>query len=157
LVLVFLRQTWIKIDLGKFVDQIREYKRVRIIGIEKHAALLGEIGFIRFFVDGEEKFLLEREQLFFARVLVKRELGFIDGPALVWVFHHAQELFIARLTEFYFEHETSTGLHIALLKFFDGLAGHSVAKHVLLPHQLLDERFPFVVLVRGNSRWSADD
>ena len=33
LVLLFLRQTWIEIDFGKFVNQIRQHERVRIIGI----------------------------------------------------------------------------------------------------------------------------
>ncbi len=59
-------------------------------GIQKAAALLGEIGFVRFFVDGEEQFLLEREQFFLARVLKEGQLGLIDRAALVRVFHHAQ-------------------------------------------------------------------
>ena len=70
------------IDLGEFADQIRQHERVRIVRIEEIAALLGEIGFVRFLVDREEELLLEREELFLARVLVERELGFVDGAAL---------------------------------------------------------------------------
>src|SRR5207249_6256239 len=42
-------------------------------------------------------------------------------------------------------------------KFFNRFAGHPVAKHVLLPDQLLNERFPFVVLMRRNRRRAADN
>src|SRR6266550_4363749 len=44
-----------------------------------------------------------------------------------------------------------------LLKFLDRFARYAVAKHVLLPHQLLDERLPFVVLMSGNRSRPADD
>src|SRR5205085_11172833 len=119
--------------------------------------LFREIGFIRFLVYGEEQFFLERKQFFFARVLKKGKLGFIDGATLVRVLHHAQKLLVARLTEFHLEHETTARLDFALLKFVDRFARYTVAKHVLLPHQLLDERFPFVVLMRGNRRRTAND
>src|SRR4030095_9642355 len=127
------------------------------MGIEKDTSLLREIGFVRFLVYGEEQFFLERKQFFFARVLVKGKLGFIDGATLVRVFHHAQKLLIARLTEFHLEHETTARLDVALLKFLDRLARYAVAKHVVLPHQLLDQRLPFVVLMSGNRRRTADD
>ena len=126
LVLLFLRQTRIEIDLGEFVNQIRQHKCVRIIRIQKDAALLGEIGFVRFFVDGEEKFLLHREQFLLTRVLVKGKLSFINGTPLVRILHHAQELFIARLTELHFEHETPADLDIALFEFFHRFARQAV-------------------------------
>src|SRR5437867_3107590 len=90
LVLLFRRERLVEIDLREFVNQIRQYKRVGIIRIQEAAALLGKIGFVRFFVDGEEQFFLEREQFLLTRVLIKRKLGFIDGAALIRVFHHAQ-------------------------------------------------------------------
>src|SRR5580765_890745 len=90
------------------------------IWVEKNAALLGEIGLVRFLIDRKKQFLFKLEQFLLARVLEKRKLGFIDGAAFVWIFHQAQKLFVARLTEFYFEHETAAGLHITLLKFLDG-------------------------------------
>src|ERR1700730_17598294 len=125
--------------------------------MEKATALLREIGFVRFLVYGEEQFLLERKQFFFARVLKKGKLSFIDGATLVRVFHHAQKLLIARLTEFHLEHETTAQLDVALLKFLNRFARYAVAKHVLLPHQLLDQRLPLVVLMSGNRRRPADD
>src|SRR5881397_1795365 len=96
LVLLFVGQIWIEIDLGELVNQIRQHERVWIIWIEEAAALLGKIGFVRFLVDGEEQFFFEREQFFLARIPVKRKLGFIDGAALVRIFHHPQKLLIAR-------------------------------------------------------------
>src|SRR5204862_317201 len=127
-----------------------------IIGIEKATALLREIGFVRFLVYGEEQFFLERKQFFFARVLEKGKLSLIDGATLVRVFHHAQKLLIARLTEFHLEHETTARLDIALLKFLDRFARDAVAKHVLLTHQLLDQRLHFVILMCGNYCKTAD-
>src|SRR4030095_9200429 len=157
LVFLFRRKCLVEIDLGGFVNESRQNKGVWIIGIEKATALLREIGFVRFLVYGEEQFFLERKQFFLARVLVKRKLSFIDGAALVRVFHHAQKLLVARLTEFHLEHETTARLAVALLKFLNRFARYTVPKHVLLPHQLLDQRLPFVVLMSGNRRRTADD
>src|SRR6266480_5366789 len=78
LVLLLRRQGLVQIDLGEFVDQIRQHERVRIVWIKKNAALLGEIRFVRFFVDGEEQFFLNLKQFLLTRVLIKRKLGFID-------------------------------------------------------------------------------
>ena len=61
LVLLLLRQFRIEIDLGKFVNQIRQHECVRIIRIQKAAPLFRKVRFVRFFVDGEEKFFLKRE------------------------------------------------------------------------------------------------
>ena len=47
--------------------------------------------------------------------------------------------------------------HLARLELLHRFARDAIAQHVLLPHQLLDERFPFVVLMRRNRRRSADD
>src|SRR4029434_4136378 len=157
LVLLLRRECLIEIDFREFVDQIRQHECVWIIGIEKATPLLRKIGFVRFFIDREKEFLLKLEQFFLARVLIKRKLGFIDGAALVWVFHHAQKLFVARLTKFHLEHETTARLDLALLKFLDGVARYAVAKHILLSDQLLDKGFPFVVLMCGNRRRTADD
>src|ERR1043166_3126046 len=122
LVFLFRRECLVEMYLSEFVEQNREHERVRIIGIEKNAALLREICLVRFFVDGEKEFLLKLEQFFFARVPVERKLSFIDGAALVRIFHHAQKLFITRLTKFHLEHETTTGLDLALVKFLDRFA-----------------------------------
>src|SRR6266576_1776916 len=157
LVPLLRRECLIQIDFREFVYQIRQNKCVWIIGIEKATALLREIGFVRFLVYGEEQFFLERKQFFFARVLEKGKLSFIDGAALVRVFHHAQKLLIARLTELHLEHETTARLDIALLEFLDRFTRYAVAKHVLLPHQLLNQRLPLVVLMSGNRRRPADD
>src|SRR5947208_6615162 len=93
LVFLFLRETRIEVDLSEFVNQIRQHKCVRIIRIQKDAALFGEIGFVRFFVDGKEKLFLEREEFFLASVLIKRKLSFVDRAALLRVLHHPQKLF----------------------------------------------------------------
>ena len=110
-----------------------------------------------FLVDGEEQLFLEREQFFLARVLVKRKLGFIDRPALVRIFHHSQQLFVARLAEFDLEHQPPADFDIALLEFLDRLASQPVAKHVLLAHELFDQRFEFVVLMGRDRGRPADD
>ena len=157
LVLFLLRQCWIEIDLGEFVDQIRKHKCIRIVWVKEIPALLRQISFVRFLIDREEEFFLECEQLLFASVLIKRQLRFIHRAALVRIFHHAQKLFVARLTKLHFEHEQTACLDIALLKFFDCVAGEPVAKHVLLSDQLLDQRFPFVVLMCGNRCRATDD
>src|SRR5438105_9991159 len=114
--LVFLlgRERLIEIDFREFVDQIRQNECVWIIGIEKATSLLRKIGFVRFFIDREKEFLLKLEQFFLARVLIKRELGFIDGAALVRIFHYAQKLFVSRLTELRLELDTPAGFDIAL-------------------------------------------
>src|SRR6184192_2135428 len=101
LVLLLRRECLIQIDFREFVNQIRQHECVGIIGIEKGTALLREIGLVRFFIDREKELLLKLEQFFLARVLEEGKLGFIDGAALVRVFHHAQKLFVARLTEFH--------------------------------------------------------
>src|ERR1700730_251145 len=88
LIFLFRCKYLVQIDLGELADQIRQYECVWIIWIEEAAPLLGKIGFVRFLIDGEEQFFLEREQFFLARILVKRKLGFIDGAALVRIFHH---------------------------------------------------------------------
>ena len=54
LFLFFGRQTGVEIDLGELADQIRQHKRIRLIRIEKRAALFREIGFVRFLVDREK-------------------------------------------------------------------------------------------------------
>src|SRR5437762_3519433 len=112
LVLFLLRQCWIEIDLGEFVDQIRKYKCIRIVWIKEIAALLRQISLVRFLVDREEEFFLEREQLLLAGVLIKGKLRFIYRATLVGIFHHAQELFVARLPELHFEHEPATHLYV---------------------------------------------
>src|SRR5207244_381324 len=81
-VFLFVRQTWIEIDLGKFADQIRQYERVWIVRIQKSPALLGKIRFVRFFIDREKQLLFQQEQFFLARVGVERKLGFIDRAPL---------------------------------------------------------------------------
>src|ERR1700730_18174876 len=100
LVFLIIGKIWIEIDLGEFADQIRQHKGVRIIRVEKNAALLGEIGFIRFLVDRKKQLVLKLEQCLPAGVLEKQKLGLIDGAALVWIFHQSQKLFVARLAEF---------------------------------------------------------
>src|SRR5204863_10057845 len=110
LVLLLRRECLIQIDFREFVNQIRQHECVWIIGIEKGTTLLREIGFIRFFVDGEEQLFLERKQFFFTRVLDKGKLSFINCAAIVRVFHYATKLFVARLIEFRVEYETTSGL-----------------------------------------------
>ena len=44
-----------------------------------------------------------------------------------------------------------------MLESFLRFAREAVAKHVLLAHQLIDQRLPFVVLMRRNRRRAADD
>src|SRR5205823_12976259 len=83
LVLLFLGQRRIEVDLGELVDQIRKHKRIRIVRIKKIAALLGQISLVRFLVDREEQFFLEREQLLLAGVLIKGKLRLIYRAALV--------------------------------------------------------------------------
>ncbi len=63
-VFLLVGQRAVEIDVGEFADQIRKHERIGIVGVEEVAALLGEIGFVRFLVDGEEQLLLEREELF---------------------------------------------------------------------------------------------
>src|SRR5207249_2413077 len=152
LVLFLLRQCWIEIDLGEFVDQIRKYKCIRIVWIKEIAALLRQISLVRFLIDREEEFFLESEQLLLAGVLIKRKFRFIHRAALVGIFHHTQELFIARLPKLHFEHKTTARLHVTLLEFLDRLTCHSVTEHILLTNQLLNKRFPSVVLMRRDRR-----
>src|SRR6266513_2762952 len=157
LVFLLLGQRRIEVDLGEFVDQIREHKRIRIVRINKIAALLGQISFVRFLVDRKEEFFLERKQLFLAGVLIKGKLRFIYRAALVGIFHHAQELLVARLPELHFEHEPAARLYVTLLELLKRFACQSVTEHVLLANKLLDKRFPFVVLMRRDRRRAADD
>src|SRR5205823_6692924 len=157
LVFLFLGQRRIEIDLGELVDQIRKHKRVRIVRIKKIATLLGQISLVRFLIDREEEFLLEREQLLLAGVLIKGKLCFIYRAALVGIFHHAQELFVARLPELHFKHEPATRLYVTLLELLERFACQPVTKHVLLANELLDKRFPFVVLMRRDRCRAADN
>src|SRR5205823_8655572 len=157
LVFFFLGQRRIEVDLGELVDQIRKHKRVRIVRIKKIAALLGQISFVRFLVDREEEFFLEREQLLLAGVLIKGKLRLIYRAALVGIFHHAQELFVARLPELHFEHEPATHLYVTLLELLERFACQPVTEHVLLANKLLDKRFPLVVLMGRDRRRAADN
>ena len=71
--------------------------------------------FLRFLVDGEEQLFLEREEFFLARVLVELQFGLVDRAALVRILHHAEELFVARLTELDLEHERGRLLRLLVL------------------------------------------
>src|SRR5947199_4192111 len=157
LVFLFLGQRRIEIDLGELVDQIRKHKCIRIVWIKKIASLLGQVSFVRFLVDREEEFFLEREQLLLAGVLIKGKLRFIYRATLVGIFHHAQELFVARLPEFHFEHEPATHLYVTLLELLERFACQPVTEHVLLANELLDKRFPLVVLMRRDRCRAADN
>src|SRR5947207_5166168 len=157
LVCLVLWQRRIEVDLGELVDQIRKHKRIRIVWIKKIAALLGQISFVRFLIDSEEEFFLERKQLFLAGVLIKGKLRFIYRAALVGIFHHAQELLVARLPELHFEHEPAARLYVTLLELLKRFACQSVTEHVLLANKLLDKGFPLVVLMGRDRRRAADD
>ncbi len=109
----------VEIDLRKFADQIGQHEtRWDRPDSRRVAALLGEIRFLMFFIDGEKQLFFEGDQLFLARVLVERELGLIDSFAIFRVLHHAQQTFVARLAELDFEHEPACLLQVA---FLDGL------------------------------------
>src|SRR5438874_13253849 len=157
LVFLFLGQRRIEVDLGELVDQIREHKRIRIVWIKKIASLLGQVSLIRFLVDREEEFFLEREQLLLAGVLIKGKLRFIYRAALVGIFHHPQELFVARLPELHFEHEPATRLYVTLLELRERFACQPVTEHVLLANELFAKRFPLVVLMRRDRCRAADN
>ena len=117
--------------------------------------------FVRFLVDGEEQFFLQREELFFARVLVELQLGLVDRPALLRILHHAEERFVARLAELHLEQSeaarTLVSFFVPLLEKLLRLAREPVAEHGLLAHELLDERLPLVVLMGRDRGRSADD
>ncbi len=51
-------QRRVVVDVGKLRHQIRQHERVRVVGIQKRAALFAEIGLVRALVDGEEQLLL---------------------------------------------------------------------------------------------------
>src|SRR5436190_17804175 len=82
LVFLFLGQRRIEIDLGELVYQIRKHKRIRIVWIKKIASLLGQVSFVRFLVDREEEFFVEREQLLLLCVVINGKLCFIYRAAL---------------------------------------------------------------------------
>ena len=114
---------------------------------------------MRFLVHREEEFFLQREEFFLARVLVKRELGLVDRLALLRIFHHAEELFVARLAQLHLEHEPAA-ISSARRLFLEGflrLTGETVAEHVLPFHELIDERLEPIVLMSRNRRRTADD
>ena len=71
LIFLLVREQAVQIDVGEFADQIRQDESIRIIRVEEGAALLREIGFVRFLVDREEELFLQREEFFLPRVLVK--------------------------------------------------------------------------------------
>ena len=112
---------------------------------------------MRFLVHREEEFFLEGEELFLARVLVKRELGFVDRLALFRILHHAEELLVARLAEFHFEHEPAAFFGLVLVESFLRFARQPVAEHVLLSHQLIDQRLEPIVLMGRDRGRAADD
>ena len=89
--------------------------------------MLREVRFVRLLIDREKQFFFELEQFFLARVGVERKLRFIDRASLVRVFHHPEQLLVTRLTQFYFEHETSGSFDIALPKFLRRFAGYAIA------------------------------
>src|SRR5439155_22385762 len=99
---------------------------------QKGTALLRSIRFVRVLVDGEEVLLFEREEFFLPRVLIKRELRFIDRLAFFWILHHPQKLFVARLSQLHFEQEPAAALDVALLELLFRFTGETIAKHVLL-------------------------
>ena len=154
---LFVTESLIEIDLGELANQIRQDERDRIVRVDKGTALLRQICVLRFFVDGEEQFFFQGEEFFFARVLIKRELGLIDRLAFLRIFHHAQELLVPRLTQLDLEHEQPALFDFAGLEFFLRFTGDAIAEHGLLAHQLLHQRLPFVVLMGRNRSRSADN
>ena len=139
-------------------DQIRQHEGVRIVRVQKVAALLGEIGFVRFLVDGEEQLFLEREQFFLARVRRRNTAPPCRSPgASPDLPSCAAAVCCAAGPSFTLNMSAAALLDLALLESFLRFAGEAVAKHGLLPHQLLDQRLALVVLMRRDRGRAADD
>ncbi len=61
-------------------------------------------------VDREEELFLEREEFFLRVILVERELRLVHRAALLRIFHHAEQLLVARLAELHLEHQSGRPL-----------------------------------------------
>ena len=80
--------------------QIRQHERVRVFRADEIAALLGEVGFLAFFVHREKQFLLLAVKIHFLLVLVQFQFRAVHQPAFSGIlqnFHQALGLRLAGL------------------------------------------------------------
>ena len=153
-----IAQRRIVLDIGKLGEQIREHECVRVVGLEKVAPLLGEIGVVLAFLDREEEFFLEVDKRGLSiRVFVEFELSLVDEFAQVGILHHARKSLVARLAEFQFEHYAPGFVPLSRIVQFLRLGRKPVAEHGLLADELLNERFEAIILVGRDRRRATDD
>jgi hypothetical protein len=155
--LVLVAQRRVQVDVGEFVDQVRQDKGIRIVRVHERAPFLREVRFVLPLLDRVIKLLFQRDERFFVGVLVEGQLGLVEEPAHLGLFHQPQQAFVARFAEFDFEQGAPGLLLFALFQQLLHLGDETVAEHRLLADELVDQRLEAVVLVRRNGRRTADD
>ena len=151
------REFRILVNLGELRHEIGQHESVGVIWAHESAALIGEIGFVSAFVDGEIKGFLQFKKLLFVRVCGEKQFTLIERAAAFRVLHGAHEPLVARLAEFDFVERLAVFLGLALFPKLLGLARKSVTKQRLLKNQVLNHRLEAVELMGGNGGWTGND
>ena len=88
------------VNLVQRRGQIRQHERVRIFRAEKIAAFLRQVGFVAFFVNGEEQLFLLGVKLRLLLVRVQLQFGLVHQPQVFRVFQQLHQAFGFRLAGF---------------------------------------------------------
>ena len=110
------------------------------------------------FFDGEVELLLQgHEGGLPVGVFVELEFRLVHGFAHLGILQVTQKGFIARLSQLKFEQSATRLRGLACIRELSGLSRQTVAKHILLTHELLDEGLEAVVLMGGYRRGPTND
>src|SRR5882724_8719383 len=89
------------INLVQCRREIREHEGIRVFGAEEIAPLLGQVGFVAFFVDGKKQLLLFCVEFDFLLVGMKVQFGLIHEPHVLGIFQYAEQLLGFGLADLY--------------------------------------------------------
>ncbi len=152
-----LGERFVFVDVDEFGAEVRQHEVFGVAGADEFAALVHEVGVVRFLVDGEVEFLLELVEFELARVLVEEEFVFLHHAAEVRILLGAHVGAVARLAELDFVEAAAGGLRVALLGVLHGLIHEFVAEVDLRFDDFLDARLEGVVLLLALDDGGAGD
>ena len=98
-------------------------------------------------VDSKIQFFLQRDEVLFARVLVKRKLCFIERPTIFRIFHQSQQPFVSWLPELDLEKYPTPLFLVTVLQCFLRFGNEAIAEHCLSLDQLFDNWLELIVLM----------
>ena len=107
--LLSIAQGCIGLDVCKLGQKIGQDEGVRIVGVEKVASHLREVGLLLLLFYGEVEFFLQGDEGILGGVLIERELGLVCEAAQLGILHGAEQSLVAGLAQLDLE-KRETGL-----------------------------------------------